>query len=179
MTEWSVILTHAIDEGIDPEAIADLFGDETTVSFAPGEVSAAFDIEAPTAAVAVDLADERIEKVFAGPSSPLGELLEADVMSWERREAQALAPNFPDIVSAPEVAQILNVSRQRVHQLISENQSFPPPIVRLGSGPLWLRSTIEAWNRTWARKPGRPRVSDAVKAQHAMIVQDVRKASRG
>lgn len=65
--------------------------------------------------------------------------------------------SLPDLVSAPEVAEILHVSRQRVHQLLSEHKRFPEPLYRLGSGPLWLRAAIEAFDERWTRKPGRPK----------------------
>lgn len=65
-------------------------------------------------------------------------------------------PSLPALVSGVEAAAILGVSRQRVHQLTTENSRFPAPIVVLASGKVWLRSEIEEFNRTWTRKPGRP-----------------------
>lgn len=106
-----------------------------------------------------------------------GNLVESRVMAWDRWETELEKSNLPDLVSAPEVGQILGVSRQRVHQLISENQSFPPPLVRLGSGPIWLRSTIEAFSRSWTRKPGRPRLDSPVSKER--VAADVDSASGG
>lgn len=62
-----------------------------------------------------------------------------------------------DRLQRREVGGVLGVSRQRVYQMQSENRHFPPPLMRLASGPLWLRSTIEEFDRTWPRKPGRPK----------------------
>lgn len=55
------------------------------------------------------------------------------------------------LVSTPEIADLLGVSRQRVHQLIAENEDFPKPAARLGVGRVWYRRAIERW----ARKHGR------------------------
>jgi hypothetical protein len=71
----------------------------------------------------------------------------------ERRNAE---PNYPELVSGPEAAAILNVNRQRVHQLAHDNPNFPEPLYRLGVGSLWTRRSIEAFAERWERKPGRP-----------------------
>jgi hypothetical protein len=86
-----------------------------------------------------------------------GDVVEAQARTWERADADLGTPNYPDIVGAAEAAEILGVSRQRVHQLLRENPRFPEPLYRLrGTGPLWVRAGIEAFTRRWERKPGRP-----------------------
>jgi hypothetical protein len=65
-------------------------------------------------------------------------------------------PTIPELWGAHEAAQHLGVSRQRIHQLTTENRSFPTPVVRIGLGPLWTRASIEAFDAAWERKPGRP-----------------------
>jgi predicted DNA-binding transcriptional regulator AlpA len=76
-----------------------------------------------------------------------------DLREYDRRADE---PTIPEIVSSPEVAEILGVSRQRVHQLLAENPRFPQPILRLGSGPLWIADAIHRFKKEWNRKPGRP-----------------------
>ena len=66
-------------------------------------------------------------------------------------------PNYPELVSGPEAAELLGVSRQRLYQLATEHRGFPEPLYRLRVGPLWARSAIEAFSQRWERKPGRPR----------------------
>jgi predicted DNA-binding transcriptional regulator AlpA len=86
------------------------------------------------------------------------------IRSWTAGEAITTAeadrrldePTIPDLVSGVEAAEILGVSRQRVHQLAAENPTFPPAVARLASGSVWLRSGVEGFARTWTRKPGRP-----------------------
>ena len=86
------------------------------------------------------------------PHSPVG----ISVVDEEIYEANAFAPTVPEIVSAVEAADILGVSRQRVHQLHRDNLRFPAPLYELRTGPLWTRQAIEWFASVWERKPGRP-----------------------
>lgn len=61
-----------------------------------------------------------------------------------------------ELVSVVEIAELLAVSRQRVHQLIRAYADFPEPVARLAIGSVWARRDIEAWAATHPRKPGRP-----------------------
>lgn len=70
--------------------------------------------------------------------------------------ADVLRPDTPRLLAATDVAEVLGVSRQRVHQLHGEHPQFPAPYTRLGSGPIWTLPAIERFARVWTRKPGRP-----------------------
>ena len=50
------------------------------------------------------------------------------------------------LVGTAEVADMLGVSQQRVHQL-AQREDFPPPVVILseGSRRIWERAAIERW----------------------------------
>jgi predicted DNA-binding transcriptional regulator AlpA len=50
-----------------------------------------------------------------------------------------------------EIAELLGVSRQRVHAIAKADESFPKPRAQLVGGNIWNRADIEAW----ARKSGR------------------------
>lgn len=54
------------------------------------------------------------------------------------------------VMGCHEIAELLDVSRQRVQQL-SKERDFPKPVAVLKAGSVWRRSAIEAW----ARKVGR------------------------
>ena len=58
-----------------------------------------------------------------------------------------------DLVGAAEVATMLNISPQRVHQLHAAVRGFPEPVAVLAAGRIWRRRDIEAW----ARETGRMR----------------------
>lgn len=60
-----------------------------------------------------------------------------------------------DLVGVAEIAKLLGVSRQRVNQLLHEDDSFPTPVAQIEAGRVWLRPDIEAW----ARQTGRLRNS--------------------
>ncbi|MBF6189277.1 MULTISPECIES: hypothetical protein [Nocardia] len=77
-----------------------------------------------------------------------------EVVDEETHFAEADAPNLPQLVSAAEVADELEVSRQRVHQL-QGTVGFPEPLYRLRTGPVWDARAIKAFASRWDRRPGR------------------------
>lgn len=85
-----------------------------------------------------------------------GQVVDLRVCTLERFEADALRADFPPLASASDAAEILGVSRQRVHQLAASNTRFPAPVARVGTGPLWTVPAIEHFARIWERRPGRP-----------------------
>jgi hypothetical protein len=84
-------------------------------------------------------------------------VLGVETLRRDEYDRRADEPTVPQLLSAPDVANVLNVSRQRVHQLATLNKRFPEPLLRLGSGPLWIADAIRRFDREWDRKPGRPR----------------------
>ncbi len=84
-------------------------------------------------------------------------LVRVEAVRQDVLDEQLARPNYPDLVSGPEAAELLGVSRQRLWRLTQERPDFPRPLYRLRVGPLWIRSGIEAFAQRWERKPGRPR----------------------
>jgi predicted DNA-binding transcriptional regulator AlpA len=162
MGEYAVTITSIVGRSdIDLDALLDGLPVDAALAFRPEnrEISATCCV---TAADVYEAADRgRTTLATAMHKLSIKKLADTEIhaIDWDSHERGLETSNFPDIVSAPEVAEILGVSRQRVHQLIGDHPAFPPPIVRVGSGPLWLRTTIEAFNQSWVRKPGRPRVA--------------------
>lgn len=58
-----------------------------------------------------------------------------------------------DLVSTPEIAELLGVSRQRVDQL-SRTDDFPAPVADLAIGRVWTRDDVERWARATGRLKG-------------------------
>ena len=56
------------------------------------------------------------------------------------------------LVGLTEIARMLGLSRQRVHQLAS-NPDFPKPAAVLIGSIIWNREDIEAWARRTSRLP--------------------------
>lgn len=105
-----------------------------------------------TAAHAADLIASYAEKAGLPPWPIVRcEVVRADLVDLEQ-----VVPNFPDLVGAQEVTNLLNVSRQRLHELRTSGR-FPEPMVTLASGPVWLRPAVEAFLDSWNRRPGRPK----------------------
>jgi hypothetical protein len=69
-------------------------------------------------------------------------------------DTELAEPPFPEVVGPTEAARMLGVSRQRLYQL-AERDDFPPPMVQLAAGPVWLTDSIRAFERGWDRRPGR------------------------
>lgn len=59
------------------------------------------------------------------------------------------------LVGAFEIAAMLGVTRQRVHQL-AVLPDFPAPLAHLASGKVWEREAVEEW----ARRTGRLQADD-------------------
>jgi predicted DNA-binding transcriptional regulator AlpA len=53
-----------------------------------------------------------------------------------------------DLLGVAEIAALLGVTRQRVHQLIAESSDFPDPEAELAGGRIWSRSAVAAWLAT-------------------------------
>lgn len=86
-----------------------------------------------------------------------GNLVTVETATAEEYERRADAPTLPEMLSAPEVGEMLGgISRQRVYQL-HDNPDFPQPLLRLRTGPIWDARAVEKFRATWARKAGRPR----------------------
>jgi hypothetical protein len=69
-------------------------------------------------------------------------------------------PQLPDLVSAPEAAQLLQVSVPRLHQLAAGHQDFPAPAYELAAATLWLRPAIVTFSEHWERERGTPRTEE-------------------
>ncbi|MGH3807602.1 MAG: hypothetical protein ACRDRU_13460 [Pseudonocardiaceae bacterium] len=93
-----------------------------------------------------------------------GQVVGLRVCTPEQFETEVLRPGFPPLASAADAAEILGVSRQRVHQLAASNTRFPAPVARVGTGPLWTVPAIEHFARVWDRRPGRLAVRVGLRA---------------
>lgn len=69
-------------------------------------------------------------------------------------------PQLPDMVSGQVAADLLGVSRQRLHQL-RDNPRFPKPLIDRPGAILWSFAAIDRFNAGWERRPGRPPASSS------------------
>lgn len=82
-------------------------------------------------------------------------LVGVQVRSEADFEREVTAPTIPELLATTDVAEVLGVTRQRVHQLWADNPQFPQPVVRTGAGPLWTRQAVTWFASVWDRRPGR------------------------
>ena len=126
-----------------------------------GSVAAATDPDQWVVTFGVDATDtshalnEGLQLLTKFVGNP-GTVVSAMVIWVTELERQARLGNMPQLVGASEVATLLGVSRQRVHQLYQQNDAFPIPLVQVAMGPLWDERAIRAFDRGWSRQPGRP-----------------------
>ena len=158
MSEWQVTLTF--DGELAEEALVAL---DLALEDADATVAAAphrqFTVSLPVHTTRPSDAVRDACKVVIYALGDAGfpeHLIGVEALTPAEYERRAWEPSVPDVVGPIEAAEILNVSRQRVHQLASENPRFPTPVIVTKSGSLWARSAIEAFDSAWARKPGRP-----------------------
>lgn len=70
--------------------------------------------------------------------------------------SRQVVPTFDRIVEllgVGEVADVLGVTRQRVHQIAHEDETFPTPASVVNRRRFWHRRDIEQWMRSTGRGP--------------------------
>jgi hypothetical protein len=145
-------LTDALVEEIQ-EAIDPLYG---AVAAGPGPTF--------SLALAVDASDTwgaaRSVRVFLEKELaklvPEAVITSLRVLDETKRKEENEAPRFPPMVAVPDIAELLDVTRQHAHRL-TNREDFPPAALELPSGSLWTRAAVEAWNERTERHKGRPR----------------------
>jgi len=160
--DWTVKIEAAGDlaaEQVDLDRIdalrAALVDHSAAASTANRRYGIQLDIDATTAERAAEAALKAFRLAAERSGLPDWPVVRVDVMTVEDQEAALGEPTFPDLVGVTEAARLLRVSRQRLDQLRGSSD-FPKPIVRLAAGPVWLRSSVEGFERRWDRRPGRP-----------------------
>jgi hypothetical protein len=146
----------AVDDGAADELMALLEDHDGVVSSGTGSWSATISTQASGAVEATVYGSGLIEKMAGKADMPAWPVVRAEAIRQDALEAENSRPTLPELVSAPEAADILGVSSQRVHELAASKAEFPEPMYELRTGKLWLRDAIEAFGRRWERKPGRP-----------------------
>jgi hypothetical protein len=115
---------------------------------------AQFSLEGDDLAGVVTAALAVFAEARAAVGLPAWPYVELEVKTEWALDAALAKPPFPEVVGATEAARMLGVSRQRLYQL-AERDDFPPPMVQLAAGPVWLSDSIRAFERSWDRRPGR------------------------
>jgi hypothetical protein len=173
MAHWHARVTIAATDVPDTvaESLSAAVGSYATVTVDADRdrVDLAFDIDASGLRQATDDALRTARSAVTGvalPWSPTAVTVQND----DDFAAELGRPRIPDLVGYADIADILGVSRQRARELagavegIAAAPDFPPAVARPSSGPLHVRSHIEAYAARRKRKPGRPSSSTTTTA---------------
>ncbi|MGO9083108.1 MAG: hypothetical protein ACLQDY_29460 [Streptosporangiaceae bacterium] len=151
----------AADEGAADALMELLEGHDGVVSSGEASWDATVSVQAASAREAADRGAGLIEELAGKVGMPMWPVVRAEAVRQDVLDAEIERPTLPELVSAPEAAEILGVSPQRVHELAAGHAGFPRPVYELRAGRLWLRRAIEVFGERWERKPGRPRKAAA------------------
>jgi hypothetical protein len=159
--DWVVTLTYDVDdpsmETMDEwdEQLAEF---DASIARIPGH-GMTVTVQAPEYLRLTDLTEKVVGEVsYVLQKEPIAaEFL--DEFEYARR---AEAPSMPELMSAAEIADLLGVTRQRVHQL-RDTKTFPAPLADLRGGAVWDAAAVRNFDREWTRTPGRPRVAPAAR----------------
>ena len=154
-TEWSVEYTlrdlpHE-DALVHWQDMFDSKDVDASVAAVPsaGQWTVSFGTVAKTFAGAVGVANEEFDRFFG---AHLHDVIAFTALTVDELERRAEEPTMPVLIGASEVAELLRVTRQRVHQL-REHAGFPDPLLEVAMGPLWDERAIEKFDRERSRKP--------------------------
>jgi hypothetical protein len=156
-TRAPVAAARALAEDAAADRLMDLLARyDGIVSAGVGSWSVTISIQAAGSREAVLMGAEIIESWAVKAGLPQWPAVRLEAALQDIVDEENARPALPDLVSAPEAAEILGVSPQRLHQIATDNSAFPEPVYELRAGKLWLRAAVEAF-ASRERKPGRPR----------------------
>jgi len=145
-------------EGPRLEAIGEALADyDAAVGGALGQVHVHLSLQA---ASVLDAGQRAVDLLDRG-GLPAGSGTQLEVIDEPEAERRLATPVLPAVAGGKEAADLLGVSRQRLHQLIGR-PDFPEPDIRLASGPVRLVASLRSFERSWPRKAGRPGRADTV-----------------
>jgi hypothetical protein len=152
MTDYSVDLTIETTDRITIERLEGLasVGGAAAGNVGEHRLGTTLTIEAPGPAEAISTAID----LLAIP----GEIVAAEAVTVAEADARLMQPAFPVLAGVTEVADMLGISRQRLHALRARDD-FPSPVAMLAAGPVWRKGDLTTFAEGWQRKPGRPRLT--------------------
>jgi len=164
MTEWSVALgfRHDIPTGDLTDKVDDLLEAmapyHAAASFTERGMTVQFTVEARTMRRAMDEGVAVLEDTLHTVGIKDDGIFAGRAQKMEHLDPELSLPNARELLGVIELANLLNVSRQRASELARTGSGFPRPIVLLASGPVWDRAMIARYVEHWDRRPrGRPR----------------------
>jgi hypothetical protein len=140
--------------GVAEDVIDVLLDNSPAVSVSPVGLLVRLSVEGSDHLAAMSTATDLTLLALEKATDDVFSVVSARAIDEARSEAELEEPNFPQLLGVHELAEHLGVSRQRASQL-GQSPTFPTPIVRLGSGPIWLEAAVLRYVASWQRRPGR------------------------
>jgi len=113
-------------------------------------------VEARTLKAAIERALAAVTTAHADAGGA-GQPVEVHAVPEDVYTQRLLHPIVPKLAALGELAAILGVSKQRAQIVADKFASQLPYVDELGVGRIWLKQTVEHFNRVWERKrTGRP-----------------------
>lgn len=164
MTDWSVLIEAAALNDNEPELDADAVDDliavledySPAVSYGSHRWAIELSIASPDGGAALSAAVATVYKAAEKAAVPRWPVVRLAVTSAALVDAELSQSNIPALVGVSEIADLLDVSRQRASEL-ARTTDFPVPVASLASGPVWLEPAVVRFAKSWSRRPGRPR----------------------
>lgn len=166
---WNVHLEavgdEPYDEGLLKELLDHLMEYDGVVTGTPEEpvdgrtrYGAGFSVQAADAVEAVVRARGVFEHAVALARLPPWPPVRVEAQTEGELEIELSRPSFPPLLGVAELAERLEVSRQRAWT-IAGRSDFPQPVARLRATPVWTAGSVRRFLESWPRKVGRPLAS--------------------
>ena len=163
---WNVQAEAAGDERYDEQLLGELldalFECDGVVTGTPEEpidgrarYGAGFSVQAADAVEAVARARAVFQRAAAAAGLPAWPLARVEAQTEQELELELARPSFPPLLGVAELAERLEVSRQRAWT-IAGRPDFPGPVARLKATPVWTADSVRRFLEIWPRKAGRP-----------------------
>ena len=152
MSEWSVYIKVGGREAVDVDALVEALEPVAgVVGVGPDTLDAQVSVDGETVLEAAAKAVEALERA----AGDLPDVVRLEISSVDELEAELERPIYPELVGVTEAAAILGVTKQRVSTMYRADR-LPSPVEVLAAGPVWTADAIEAFDKTWTRRSGRP-----------------------
>jgi hypothetical protein len=167
MRTWNVTAVMAAPDEVEVLVPAEIFDElisvledlSAAVSYRADRFTVGMAIEEdhPSRALfhALDALEGAGEKVGI-PDWDRWDPIKVEVTDWDEFERELEQPTYPPILGIAELAELLDVSKQRASQ-VARTQNFPEPYAELASGPVWFLPHVQRFIDEWERQPGRPK----------------------
>jgi len=150
LSHWTVRLTFGNPRGELPiitnqakNVLLDhLAAGSPVLGVSGNDLALAFEVVAPDFSTATAVAESTCHDAFRAADLPV-----LPVLYFEGGTVSAVKENMtrtPDFMGVSEIAEVLQVSRQRAWQH-SKTKAFPAAAAELKSGPLWRKGDIAQW----------------------------------